>query len=126
MSLIAQVAEGYPSLRELDERIVIARETIRTREESFRIFTRRFQVGTTTRLDVAQVETLLTQAQTLGAQLEQARAAQAHALTLLEQRSRRGFRSDRTQRQRASPTCPWACLRSPPAAASTSSPPSTA
>jgi len=83
VSLVAQVANGYLSLRELDERIVIARETIRTREESFRIFTRRFQVGTTTRLDVAQVETLLTQAQTLGAQLEQARAAQAHALTLL-------------------------------------------
>jgi multidrug efflux system outer membrane protein len=83
LSLIAQVADGYLSLRELDERIVIARETIRTREEAFRIFTRRFEVGTTTRLDVAQVETLLTQAQTLGAQLEQARAAQAHALTLL-------------------------------------------
>jgi len=83
VSLVAQVANGYLSLRELDERIVIARETIRTREESFRIFTRRFQVGTTTRLDVAQVETLLTQAQALGAQLEQARAAQAHALTLL-------------------------------------------
>ena len=83
VSLVSQVAGGYLSLRELDERIVIARETIRTREESFRIFTRRFQVGTTTRLDVAQVETLLTQAQALGAQLEQARAAQAHALTLL-------------------------------------------
>jgi outer membrane protein, multidrug efflux system len=83
VSLVAQVADGYLSLRELDERIVIARETIKTREESFRIFTRRFEVGTTTRLDVAQVETLLTQAQTLGAQLEQARAAQAHALTLL-------------------------------------------
>jgi multidrug efflux system outer membrane protein len=83
VSLVAQVANGYLSLRELDERIVIARETTRTREESLRIFTRRFQVGTTTRLDVAQVETLLTQAQTLGAQLEQARAAQAHALTLL-------------------------------------------
>jgi multidrug efflux system outer membrane protein len=83
VSLVAQVANGYFSLRELDERIVIARETTRTREESLRIFTRRFQVGTTTRLDVAQVETLLTQAQTLGAQLEQARAAQAHALTLL-------------------------------------------
>jgi len=83
VSLVAQVANGYLSLRELDERIVIARETIRTREESFRIFTRRFQVGTTTRLDVAQVETLLTQAQALGAQLEQARAAQAHALTML-------------------------------------------
>jgi multidrug efflux system outer membrane protein len=83
VSLIAQVADAYLTLRELDERIALARETIRTREESFRIFTRRFEVGTTTRLDVSQVETLLTQAQTLGAQLERARATQAHALRLL-------------------------------------------
>jgi multidrug efflux system outer membrane protein len=83
VSLVAQVADGYLTLRELDERIRITRDTVRTREESPRIFRRRCQVGTATRLDVAQVETLLTQAQSLGAQLEQARAAQAHALTLL-------------------------------------------
>jgi multidrug efflux system outer membrane protein len=83
VSLVAQVADGYLTLRELDERILITRGTIRTREESLRIFRRRFEVGTATRLDVAQVETLLTQAQTLGAQLEQARATQAHALALL-------------------------------------------
>ena len=107
VSLVAQVANGYLSLRELDERIVIARETIRTREESFRIFTRRFQVGTTTRLDVAQVETLLTQAQALGAQLEQARAAQAHALTLLvgTQPARLSERSNLND-ARSCPTCP--------------------
>ena len=83
MSLVAQVADGYFTLSELDERIRITHDNIRTREESLRLFKRRFEVGTTTRLDVAQVETLLTQAQSLGAQLEQARAAQAHALTLL-------------------------------------------
>jgi multidrug efflux system outer membrane protein len=83
VSLVAQVSDGYLTLRELDERIRITRDTIRTREESLRLVRRRFQVGTATRLDVAQVETLLTQAQTLNAQLEQARAAQAHALTLL-------------------------------------------
>jgi multidrug efflux system outer membrane protein len=83
VSIVADVAAGYFTLRELDERIVIARDTIRTREESLRLFQRRFQAGTANRLDVTQVETLLTQAQTLGAQLEQARAAQAHALTLL-------------------------------------------
>ncbi len=83
VTIVGQVADGYFTLRELDERIVIARDTIRTREESLRIFNRRHQVGTANRLDVTQVETLLTQAQTLGAQLEQQRAAQAHALTLL-------------------------------------------
>ncbi len=83
VTLVAQVADGYFNLRELDERLRITRATIRTREESLRIFRRRLEVGTANRLEVAQVETLLTQAQTLGAQLEQARATQAHALTLL-------------------------------------------
>ncbi|WP_240794404.1 AdeC/AdeK/OprM family multidrug efflux complex outer membrane factor [Azoarcus sp. DD4] len=83
VSLVAQVADAYLALRELDERIVLARRTIESRQESFRIFTRRFEVGATSRLDLTQVETLLTQAQTLGVQLEQARSLQAHALAVL-------------------------------------------
>jgi multidrug efflux system outer membrane protein len=81
--LIALVANSYLTLRELDERLVLARATIASRQESFRIFTRRFEVGSTSRLDLTQVESLLRQAEALGAQLEQTRAVQAHALTLL-------------------------------------------
>lgn len=83
IGLVAQVANSYLVLRELDERIRLARQTIATRQESFRIFSRRVAVGSTSRLDLTQVETLLTQAQTLVVQLELARALQAHALTLL-------------------------------------------
>lgn len=83
VSLIAQVADSYFTIRELDERIVLARQTIASRQESFRIFTRRFEVGSTSRLDLTQVEALLRQAESLGAQLEQSRALEAHALTLL-------------------------------------------
>ena len=83
ISLVAQVANSYLSLREVDERLVLARRTIASRAESLRIFTRRVQVGSTSRLDLTQVQTLMTQAQALGAQLEQLRAAQAQALTLL-------------------------------------------
>jgi len=83
VGLIAQVADTYLGLRELEERIALAGQTIATREESYRIFSRRFEVGAISRMDLVQVETLLYQAQTLAAQLEQARAAQAHALTLL-------------------------------------------
>ncbi len=83
LSLIAQVADSYLSLRALDERLELARETIATREESLRIFRRRFEVGSTSKLDLTQVETLLQQARALGAELEQARAAQVHALTQL-------------------------------------------
>lgn len=83
LSLITQVANVYLTLRELDERSVLARQTIASREESYRIFNRRYEVGAIARMDLVQVEVLLHQAQTLAAQLEQERAAQAHALTLL-------------------------------------------
>lgn len=83
VGLVAQVADAYLGLRELDERIALARHTVTTREEAHRIFRRRVEEGATSRLDLTQVETLLTQAQGVLAQLEQARALQAHALTRL-------------------------------------------
>ncbi|KLN53190.1 efflux transporter outer membrane subunit [Variovorax paradoxus] len=82
-SLVTQVANGYLALRETDERLALARRFTASRVESLRIFTRRMEEGATSRLNVTQVETLLTQARALGVQLEQSRAAQAHALTLL-------------------------------------------
>jgi len=83
LALVAQVANSYLTLRELDERTTLAHQTIASRAETLRIFTRRVEVGATSRLNLTQVQTLMTQAQALGAQLEQARAAQLHALTLL-------------------------------------------
>lgn len=82
-SLVTQVANGYLALRETDERLALARRFTASRAESLRIFTRRMEEGATSRLNVTQVETLLMQARALGVQLEQSRAAQAHALTLL-------------------------------------------
>jgi len=81
--LITQVAQTYLALRELDERIMLARRTIDSRAESLRIFRRREQVGSASRLELTEVTTLWQQARTLAAQLEQERAAQAHALELL-------------------------------------------
>ena len=81
--LVAQVADGYLSLRALDERIVLAQHTIATREESLRIFTRRFEVGSTSKFDLTQMRTLLDQAQALNVQLQRSRADLAHALTFL-------------------------------------------
>ena len=83
LALIVQVADGYLGLRELDERVAIARRTVDLRAESYRIFQRRQEVGSTSRLDLTQVQTLLTQAQALLAQLERARASQYHALAQL-------------------------------------------
>ncbi|MBU0603956.1 MAG: efflux transporter outer membrane subunit [Gammaproteobacteria bacterium] len=83
LALISRVADSYLLLREYDERIVLARQTIASREETLRIYARRVAVGATSRLNLTQVQTLLTQAQALGAQLEQARASQFNALQLL-------------------------------------------
>jgi multidrug efflux system outer membrane protein len=83
VSLIADVADAWFRVRELDERILLARSTVTSRAESFRLFTRRVEVGSTSRLDLTQVEVLLRQAESLLAQLEQERDSLAHALTLL-------------------------------------------
>ncbi len=83
LALIEQVANSWLSLRELDERILLAQETIASREKSYRIFTRRYEVGATSKLDLTQVETLWRQAVALGAQLEQERAMRVNALQVL-------------------------------------------
>jgi multidrug efflux system outer membrane protein len=83
VALVAQVADGYLALRELDERIELAGRSVASRGESLRIFGRRFEVGSSSKLELAQVETLLTQAQSLAAQLRQAREVRAHALAQL-------------------------------------------
>ncbi|MCH7343784.1 efflux transporter outer membrane subunit [Pelomonas sp. CA6] len=83
LALITQVAQGWYALGELDERLRLACRTLDSRNESLRIFTRRVEVGATSRLALTQVQVLQTQAQALVAQLEQARDAQRHALALL-------------------------------------------
>ena len=83
LTLIEQVADTYLMLRELDERLALARETIASREQSYRIFTRRYRIGAISKLDLTQVETLWRQALALGTELQQAREQQANALQLL-------------------------------------------
>ena len=83
ISMIAQVANSYLTLCELDERLALARQSSTSRQESLRIFTRRVEVGSASRLNLTQIQTLLTQAQALVAQLELARAQQGNALTVL-------------------------------------------
>lgn len=83
LSLVTQVAQGWLTLRELDERLRLAQAAIASRQESLRIFTRRVEVGSASRLELAQVRTLASQAQALGAQLQQQREAQIQMLTQL-------------------------------------------
>lgn len=82
-SLVAQVATSYLAVRELDERIALAQQTIASRQESFRIARRRYEVGSGSKLDMTQSEALLTQAQTEEQALQQQHEQNLNALTLL-------------------------------------------
>lgn len=83
LSLIVNIADAYISSRELVEQIQIADQAIATRKKTFDMFNRRYQVGSATKFELSQSETLLTQAQSLSAQLRQSRAIYLHALSAL-------------------------------------------
>ncbi|KUY85474.1 RND transporter [Burkholderia territorii] len=83
LSVVTGVANAYLTLCEIDERIALTRATIDTRRESLRIFRLRHAAGAISRLDLTQSEILLQQAESLGVQLQQARATAADALALL-------------------------------------------
>jgi len=83
VSLTADVANTYISIRTLEKRIGIARQNVETQEESLKIAEARFKYGTVTQLDVEQARTLLNDTlasiPSLEAQLRQAK----HALCVL-------------------------------------------
>lgn len=83
ISLVAQIANTYLLERELGERIVIAQQTLATREDSYRIARRRYEVGYASKLDAVQAETLLNQARADLAALMRQRDQNLNALTLL-------------------------------------------
>ncbi len=83
VALVRQVADSALALRELDERAFLAGEAVRDRRQTLEIFTHRQAAGSSSELELTQVRSLLIQAQSLQAQLEQERAAALHALTLL-------------------------------------------
>jgi multidrug efflux system outer membrane protein len=83
ISLVAQIANTYLLERELDERIAIAEQTVTSREDSYRIARRRYEVGYASKLDAVQAETLLNQARADRAALMRQRDQNHNALTLL-------------------------------------------
>ena len=59
VSLTADVANSYITIRTLKKRIAIARENVETQKESLKIAEARFRFGTVAQLDVEQARTLL-------------------------------------------------------------------
>jgi len=79
VTLTADVANSYVTIRTAEERIHIARENVGTQQESLKIAEARFRYGTVTQLDVEQARTSLLNTQAtippLETQLRQARDA---------------------------------------------------
>ena len=83
ISLIAGVANSYLNLLADDELLAITRQTLVTREESFRLSKLRFDNGVTSELDLRLAESLTEAARVSIAQLSRQRALEQNALTLL-------------------------------------------
>jgi multidrug efflux system outer membrane protein len=83
LSLIADVANAYLTLLEMEERTALARETLKTRAETRMMVGRRRDVGLAGELDFLAADGALESARADLASLERQRAAAGNALELL-------------------------------------------
>jgi outer membrane protein, multidrug efflux system len=83
ISLVAAVANTYLSMLADEELLVITRDTLGTREESFKLNKLKFDNGAASELDLRQAESLLESARVTLAQLTRQRALDENALVLL-------------------------------------------
>jgi multidrug efflux system outer membrane protein len=83
LSLQADVAQTYFSLRAIDAELQVLRDTVGTREQNVRLLQRRFELGDIGELDLARARTELSTARTDAIGLERQRAQLEHALAVL-------------------------------------------
>jgi multidrug efflux system outer membrane protein len=83
ISLIAQVAQQYLDLLEVDQQLAVSRRTAQTRRDGLRLVRLRFDAGVVSMVDVTQAESSLAQAEQAIAALERRRAVGENALSVL-------------------------------------------
>jgi len=83
VSLTAEVARVYVTIRTLEERLAIARTNIELQQESLRIATVRYKNGATTELDVQQALTNLSETQATVPAIKRALRQGRHGLSIL-------------------------------------------
>ena len=83
LSLVASVANAYVNLLDLDRQLEIAKRTAASREESYRIFTLRFQGGYVSDLELSQAKSEYERALATIPALEKNVSQQENALSLL-------------------------------------------
>jgi len=83
ITLVSSVANAYVALLSDDELLRVTRETLKTRDESFKLTKLKFDNGAASELDFRQAEQLLEGARATLAQTQRQRALDENALVLL-------------------------------------------
>jgi multidrug efflux system outer membrane protein len=83
LTLVSDVASAYVNLRGLDRQLEIARETAKSREESFRIFQERYDGGIISLLELTQNKSQYEEALSRIPPIEKAIAQQENGLAVL-------------------------------------------
>jgi len=83
LSVAANAASGYLNLRGLDAQLALARQTLESRQRSLDLARRQFEVGYSSRLELAQAEAEYRTTAGVVPQLERAITQQENALALL-------------------------------------------
>ncbi|MGH8718791.1 MAG: efflux transporter outer membrane subunit, partial [Burkholderiales bacterium] len=83
LSLVSDVASAYLTLRELDERIALSKQTLESGAQSRALVDKRLQAGVATNLELLQADTLLQTVRAELANLERNRELTKNALDLL-------------------------------------------
>jgi multidrug efflux system outer membrane protein len=87
LSLVSGVAQAYFELRELDLELEIAQRTVKSFEETLRLFSRQFQGGVVSNLDPLRAEAALARAAASVPDLERRIAVKENELSVLLGRS---------------------------------------
>ena len=83
LTLVTAVATGYITLRDLDKQLEIAKETAKSREDSYKLFKLRFEGGVISELELSQVKSEYEQALARIPLLEKRISFQENALCVL-------------------------------------------
>ena len=83
ISLISSVASAYVALLADDDLLRVTRDTLKTRDESFKLTKLKFDNGAASQLDTSQAEQLLESARATLAQTQRQRSLDENALVLL-------------------------------------------
>ncbi|WP_454764795.1 efflux transporter outer membrane subunit [Cupriavidus campinensis] len=106
ISVVAAVASGYVTLRDLDNRRLVAGDTLNSRAGALRVFQQRFEGGVVSEVELAQAQSEYASALTSVALYEQLVAQQENLLSVLIGENPRAMPRGRTIAELTPPPIP--------------------